>query len=234
MEILHIILVSSGSLVILFLLTKIMGNREMSELSMFDYINSITIGSIAAEMATSLEDDFLKPLTAMIVYAIFIVVISMLTNKSILLHRFINGKALILFENGTFYKKNFSKAKLNIAEFLTVCRDKGFFNISEIQTAIIESNGKISILPKSVNRFVTPQDLNLNPPEEYKEFTIIIDGNVLYDNLKTLNKDIKWLNKELKKQKLNIKNVFLATCDLNYKLNAYTYNNQKSKHDPFI
>ena len=69
MEILHIILTSLGSILALFLLTKLIGNRQMSQMSLFDYINGITIGSIAAEMATSLEDDFLKPLTAMIVYA---------------------------------------------------------------------------------------------------------------------------------------------------------------------
>ena len=70
MELINIVFTSLGSLLVLFLLTKIMGYRQMSQLSMFDYINGITIGSIAAEMATSLEDDFLKPLVAMIIYGI--------------------------------------------------------------------------------------------------------------------------------------------------------------------
>ena len=80
MEIIHIILTSIGSIIVLFIATKIMGNREISELNMFDYINGITIGSIAAEMAISLEDDFVKPLVAMLVYAVFILIVSILTN----------------------------------------------------------------------------------------------------------------------------------------------------------
>lgn len=69
MELLHIAAVSLGSIIVLFILTKILGCRQMSQLSMFDYVNGITIGSIAAEMATSLENDFFKPLSAMIIYA---------------------------------------------------------------------------------------------------------------------------------------------------------------------
>ena len=83
MEIINVVFASIGSLVVLFLLTKIMGYRQMSQLSMFDYINGITIGSIAAEMATSLESDFLKPLVAMIIYGLSAVLISFFTSKSI-------------------------------------------------------------------------------------------------------------------------------------------------------
>ena len=105
MEILHIILTSLGSILALFLLTKLIGNRQMSQMSLFDYINGITIGSIAAEMATSLEDDFLKPLTAMIVYALVAVCISLVTCRSMALRKFFNGKPLVLLEHGKLYKK---------------------------------------------------------------------------------------------------------------------------------
>ena len=97
MDLLNIALTSIGSIIVLFLLTKLIGNRQMSELNMFDYINGITIGSIAAEMATSLEDDFLKPLLAMIIYGVVTVLISILANKNIKLRRFFNGKTLILY-----------------------------------------------------------------------------------------------------------------------------------------
>lgn len=88
MDLLNIALTSIGSIIVLFLLTKLIGNRQMSELNMFDYINGITIGSIAAEMATSLEGDFLKPLLAMIIYGVVTVLISILANKNIKLRRF--------------------------------------------------------------------------------------------------------------------------------------------------
>ena len=81
MELINVAFSSLASLAALFLLTKLMGNRQMSQLTMFDYINGITIGSIAAEMATSLEDDLLKPLTAMVIYSVVVVLISVTSSK---------------------------------------------------------------------------------------------------------------------------------------------------------
>ena len=105
MDLLNIALTSIGSIIVLFLLTKLIGNRQMSELNMFDYINGITIGSIAAEMATSLEGDFLKPLLAMIIYGVVTVLISILANKNIKLRRFFNGKTLILYKSPYRYER---------------------------------------------------------------------------------------------------------------------------------
>ena len=108
-DVLYILATSLGSIIVLFFLTKMMGYKQMSQLSMFDYINGITIGSIAAEFATSLEDDFLKPLTAMIVYAAMAFLISILCNKSIKMRRFFTGEPIILIDDGKIYKDNLSK-----------------------------------------------------------------------------------------------------------------------------
>lgn len=91
MEVIQAIITALGSAAALFTLSKLMGNREMSQLSMFDYINSITIGSIAAEMATCEFTDLLKPFTAMIVFALFNILLSLLTNKSIKIRRLATG-----------------------------------------------------------------------------------------------------------------------------------------------
>ena len=107
MDILKIFFLSLGSLVVLFILTKLMGNREMSQLSIFDYIISITIGSIAAEMSTSLENNFMEPLVAMIVYAGATIIISFITSHSLKLRELLTGKSLILFDNGKLYRENF-------------------------------------------------------------------------------------------------------------------------------
>lgn len=93
-EILKIILLSTGSVIVLFFLTKLMGNREMSQLTMFDYINSITIGSIAAEMATSLESNFIQPLTAMVVYTLLITLTALISSKSMFFRRFVSRQSL--------------------------------------------------------------------------------------------------------------------------------------------
>ena len=122
MNIIKIISLSLGSLVILFLLTKLMGNREISQLTMFDYIVGITIGSIAAEMSTSLENNFVEPVVAMLIYGIVSFSISFFTCKSLNLRRFFTGKAKILLDNGKLYRKNFKSARLDINEFLMECR----------------------------------------------------------------------------------------------------------------
>lgn len=138
-------------MVFLFSLTKLLGNKQMSQLSMFDYINGITIGSIAAEMATSLEDDFLKPMIGMAVYTVAALLISLIASHSVKLRKFLIGRPLILYDDGKLYRDCLKKAKLDLNEFLTECRNNGYFNLSEIQTAIMETNGKISILPAAAS-----------------------------------------------------------------------------------
>ena len=234
MELLHVFLASIGSIVALFILTKLMGNREMSQLSMFDYINGITIGSIAAEMATSLEDDFLKPLLAMVIYALSSIFISIVTSKSLKARKILTGRPLILYENGKIYKKNLKHAKLDISELLTQCRINGYFDLANIQTAILEANGKISFLPVSLQRPATPSDFNLNPTQEKLAVDVILDGNLLKNNLKFTGNDETWLKKELKKKGVSqISDVFLATCDGNNTLNVYLQIEEEKHHDLF-
>lgn len=234
MDFLKIIYLSFGSVIVLFLLTKLMGNKEMSQLSMFDYIVSITIGSIAAEMATALEDDFTEPLIAMVVYAVVTVFISFLNNKFLFCRKILIGKSIILMDNGKLYKKNFKKSKLDLNEFLVQCRTKGFFSLSDIQTAILEPNGKISILPSSLKRPVTPQDLNLNPQKECLTTNVIIDGTVLPENLKSLDLDVDWLYKELNRQGFkDSKNIFLGTCDVDHNLSLYKKISTDNPQDNF-
>ena len=149
MDLLKIVFLSLGSIIVLFILTELMGNREMSQLSMFDYVVSITIGSIAAEMSTSLENNFLEPVIAMIVYGIVATAISYFTCKSIKIRRIVSGRGKILYDNGKLYRKNLIKSKLDLNEFLMQCRINGYFNLADIQTAILEPNGRISFLPVS-------------------------------------------------------------------------------------
>lgn len=222
MDLLKICFSSFVSLISIFVLMKILGNRQMSELSMFDYVNGITVGSIAAEMATSLEGDFLKPLIAMLVYTLLMYLLSLACSKSMKARKLINGQSLLLYQNGKLIEENFKKAKLDINEFLTQCRINGYFNIADLDTAMIETNGHISFIPLSQKRTATPEDLNLSVPQEKPVFNVIIDGKIMYDNLKASGNDKTWLNNNLKKQKYSdISNIFLATCDSNNNLSVY-------------
>ena len=222
MELLKICLSSFISLISLFIFMKILGNRQMSQLSMFDYVNGITIGSIAAEMATSLEDDFITPLVAMLVYTILMYLMSLVCSKSIKARKIINGESYLLYQNGRLIEKNFKKSKLDINEFLTQCRINGYFNLADLDTAILETNGNVSFIPTSTKRPVVPEDLELSPVQEKPVFNVIIDGQIVYDNLKATGNDINWLHQNLKSQKENdISKIFLATCDTNNNLSVY-------------
>lgn len=202
------------SVIALFILTKLMGYRQVSQFSMFDYVNGITIGSIAAEMATDLEGNFLKPLLAMVIYTAFVLILAKLSQKSIKLRRLINGKPITIYKNGTIYNENLKKAKMEVDEFLVECRISGYFDLSQVESAILEPNGKISFLPVTEDRPATPKDLGIKPVQEEIFANVIIDGKILEYNLKHVGKDKNWLEQKLDGQNVkDIKEVFLATCD---------------------
>lgn len=229
-----VIVLSIVSEVFLFFLTKLMGNKEISQLSMFDYIIGITIGSIAAEMATALESDYMEPLVAMVVYAVVAWWISVFSEKSMRARRFVYGDSLILLNNGKLYKENFKTAKLDLNEFLVQCRVNGYFNLSDVQTAILESNGKISFLPKNLNRPTTPADFNMSPEPETLNVNLIIDGKILRENLRNSGHDEMWLQQQIVSQGFEkFEQIFLATLDNQDNLNIYEINDLKNSHDFF-
>ncbi|MCI8514648.1 MAG: DUF421 domain-containing protein [Lachnospiraceae bacterium] len=220
-EVLLIIGTSAASVVALFFLTKLLGYRQISQMTLFDYIIGITLGSIAAEMATDLET-FVQPLTAMVVYALTAWMIAVGTNKSLKARRFLVGKSLILFDKGVLYNENLRLAKIDIQEFLIQCRNSGYFDLNNIQTAVLEPNGKISILPKVESRPATPQDMKLTPQQEMLTANVIVDGQVMAENLKHCGKDEAWLQKQLSAKGItSAKDIFLATCDSQGKCTVY-------------
>lgn len=234
-EIFYIIALSLGSIIAIFILTKLMGYRQMSQMSMFDYVNGITIGSIAAEMATSLEENFMQPLVAMIVYALVAFFLSWLGLKSIRVRKIAEGKPLVLMNNGEIYRDNLRKAKIDVSEFLAQCRVNGYFDVSKLQTAILEGNGKISFLPKVSDRPVTPSDMNLSPQQDYMVANVILDGNIMEKNLQHTGKDEKWLLHQIKGQGADhVEDVLLAICDSDNKVTVFLKDNHKEMKDVLI
>ncbi len=231
MEMFFTVLSSILSLVVLFLLTKMMGNRQMSQMSMFDYIIGISIGSISAEFAT--QSDVTKPFIAMIIYAVAAVCISISTCGSIAARKFFNGKPVIIYENGKLYEKNMKSAKMDMNEFLTQCRVSGYFDLSKLEAAVLETNGQLSFMPLANERPLTPSDLQLKPAREALVINIIIDGNILYDNLKESGNNEKWLQKQLDEQHTKAAEIFLATCDIENTLVLYKYTNEKHEREIF-
>ncbi|MBR1931197.1 MAG: DUF421 domain-containing protein [Lachnospiraceae bacterium] len=221
MDALNIILTTVWSVVTLFIMAKLMGHKQVAELDFFDYITGITIGSIAAEMATDLEEPW-KPFIAMVVYGLIAVGLSVLTDKVARLRKYVDGTPTILMDNGKLYRDNMKKAKIDLSEFMVMCRQQGYFNLNEIQTAVFEYNGRLSILPVSMNRPATPADMNLTPAPEYICTEVIMDGRVLEGNLKKMELDLNWLREQIKAQGYHdVKEIYLGVCDVNRQLSLY-------------
>lgn len=189
-------LTSLFALLILFLMCKLMGNKQISQMSMFDYIIGISIGSIAAEMATELEQPW-YPALAMVVFGLFALLVSVLTSKSLWLRRAMTGRPLLLMDSGVIFRDNLKKARFDLSDFLTLCRVQGYFDVSDLQTCILEENGTVSFLPKSDARPLTPRDASVFPQQEHIRHNVILDGVVLPDTLRALGHDERWLLEQL-------------------------------------
>ena len=199
MKIATVILTSLLSVAALFVITKILGHKQIAQLDFFDYVSGITIGSIGAELATELEEPY-KPLIALVIYGTVSLLLNIATSKLPRARKYINGTPTILLDRDKLYRKNLKKAKLDLSEFMMLCREQGCFDLSEIQSAVYEHNGKLSILLKSANHPVTPSDLNLKTNDTNIGIEVIMDGRIMGENLSRMGKNKKWLNKRIKAQ----------------------------------
>lgn len=221
MEFVYVIVLSLGSILVLFVLTKIMGYRQISEMSFFDYIIGISIGSIAAEMATNVDLEWWKGVLAMTIYGGIGFLLSLVTQKSIRARKFISGQPIVLMENGKIIKKNLNKARLEINDLLTSARGNGYFNLADIDFAIMETTGKISFAPVSGKRQLNPQDFNFTPQKEGLYINVIVDGKIMEEDLKKSGITLNELKRQLKSQGKNPQDIILATVDINKSLTIF-------------
>lgn len=221
MDILYIILLSLFSIAVLFILAKLMGFRQISEMSFFDYIVGITIGSIAAEMATNLELDWWKPVTAMIVYGGLSYIFSVISEKSTKARRMISGTPIILINKGEIDKKALKKARIDLNDLLAHARVSGYFNLADVDYAIMETTGTISFLPTPQKRPLNPKDFNFAPLREGLCVNVIIDGQIMKNDLKYAGITEKDLELMLTQREKKTSDIFLATVDINKQLTIF-------------
>lgn len=215
------------SLVCLFLITKLLGKKQVSQLSLFDYVIGISIGNFAAEIIINLDNNFIYGLVAVVEFGLIAYLISIATMKSIVLRRFFMGTPTVLIDKGKILEKGLKKVHFDINDLLEECRCNGYFDLNEIEYAIMECNGQLSIMPKSGYKPVTVNDMDLKQSIQGLCANVIIDGKVMVNNLKNMNKDIEWLQQQLKVKGYLIGDVLLATLDVNEKLSIYERNLDK-------
>lgn len=209
-------------LVVLFILTKLMGKKQVSQLNNFDYIIGITIGSIAADISLDIEKNLLSGLISLGIYALFSIIISYITMHSIKLRRYIIGVPTILIENNKIIESGLKRSKIDVNALLAESRGAGYFKLEDIEYAVMETNGKISFMPKDSVSPVLKKDISTKIEKSSLVANVIIDSKVLDKNLSDMNKDKKWLDSNLKVLGYNnYDNIMLATLDINDKLKVY-------------
>lgn len=210
------------SIIYLFFVIKVLGKKQITELNIFDYVIGISLGNIAAEMTVNKDITMINGIVAMTVYAIVSLFISYITSKSILARRFIVGFPIVLIENGKISKEQLKKVKIDLNDLLQDARENGYFDLSEIEYAIMEVSGKVSFLPKSKYKPVTLNDMKIKANNKGIVANLVIDGNIMYNNLKAINRDSKWLIERLKKEGYNkIEDILLVLCDNDENLTIY-------------
>ncbi|MEG0639095.1 MAG: DUF421 domain-containing protein [Clostridia bacterium] len=227
-DLFQVIADSVCSLAALFVLTKLLGNRQMSQLTMFDYIIGISIGSIAAEMASHPDGDSWFGLVAMGIYAGIALLMNVLTDKFRRFRLLVMGAPTVLYDRGTLYYNNLKKAKLDLSELMTQCRGAGYFDLAQLQLVLLEVNGKLSFLPNEGGRPLTPADMQMKPKQSRPAIAVIMDGELLKERLKLTGNTEGWLEKQLEAQGFKeVGDILMATVDVDNALAIYEKNEDR-------
>lgn len=215
----------------LLCLTLLMGRKQLSQITFFDYVVGITIGSIAAVIVVDRTVNITDGVIAIIMWAIMPIIVGYIAMKNIRFRMLVDGKPQIVIQNGSILNKNMLREKYNMGDLLMQLRDKGVFDISEVDFAILEPNGKLSVLKKPQYNTITLKDMNI--PAFYKGIMIelIIDGKIIMMNLKSINKDTKWLFDQLKSKNIErLDSVIFAGYQTNGQLYIFLENGSTGIH----
>ena len=212
------------SLIFLFLVIKLLGKKQVSQLNVFDYVIGISLGNLAAEMTINSDISIINGFLAMTIYGSCSLFVSFITNKSIIARRIISGVPVILIENGKISKSQLKKVKLDINDLLQDAREDGIFDISKVEYAIMEVSGKVTFLLKSENEPVTKNDLRLDGSKEGLAANLVMDGNIMENNLKAIGKSKSWLMNKIKEKNMELDNIFLLVYNNDGKITIYEKN----------
>ncbi|WP_075981682.1 DUF421 domain-containing protein [Bacillus massilinigeriensis] len=228
----EIILRSLLYLITLLLMTRIIGKKQLSELSLFEYISGITIGSIAGEVIMGLDGNIFHGVLAIGIFGIATVLVDILTMKSKKMRELIDGNATVLIKDGKILEENLKKEKYTIDELTSLLRQKNVFKLADVEFAVLEPKGDLSVLLKRDKQPLTPKDIQLQVPPEKEPHTIIMDGKIIDEPLTASGKTRKWLNLELTKLGVTLDNVFLAQIDSYGELTIDIYNDKLNVPSP--
>lgn len=219
----NIILRSLTLLAVLFLITKLLGAKQLSQLNIFEYISGIVLGGIVAVITLDTNANLIYGLLAMFIWFIVPFGVEYISLKSKSFRNITQGKSVVFIQDGKIMEDNMKKNGYSTDDLLEKLRDNNIFQFADVEFAVLEPSGSVSVLPKRENRPLTAKDLGLKLAPEKEPQTVMMDGRVLLEPLANLNLNPKWLETELNKQNVSIENVFLAQADTNGQLTVDLY-----------
>lgn len=198
----------------LLIFARLLGKEQISQLTFFDYVLGITIGSIAASLTTDLSSRAWPHWIGLLCWAGLGYLMELISMKWRYAAKYIEGEPTVIIMNGKILESTLKKMKYRVSDVLLLLRNKDIFDVSEVDVAIIEPNGQLSVLKKPENEPLTAKDMNIKKQKKGISTEIIYDGILFEENLRQLKKDKEWLMKELKKKGIHrISDVFLATLN---------------------
>ncbi len=204
------------SFIYLFIISKLLGKKQIAKLEFIDYAVGISLGSIAAEWSTVTDEPFYYYIIAMSIYFVLAFLVAVIGRKATFLKHLLKGRPTTLVYNGKILYKNVKKCKIDVNDLLSMLREKSFFDISDVAYAIFETSGELSVLPKGNLKPVVLENLTQKPKIEEASLSnvMIVDGVISKSGLNEINKDKAWLYKNLKiHSKKELKNILLAIYD---------------------
>ena len=200
------------SFIVLLILARIMGKKQISQLTFFHYATGITIGSIAAEIAAQQETPFVDGIIAMVLWALLTLLMSYIALKSKKARTILDDRPTIVMYEGKIIEEAMKKSRLHLSDLNMMLREQSIFSIKDVQCAILETNGNLSVMKKAGQEPATKKDVNAPAPEpKYIPSEIISDGEIVKKNLSELNLTEEWVYEQLKKQGIGkVEQVFYA------------------------
>ncbi|GGG62390.1 DUF421 domain-containing protein [Paenibacillus radicis (ex Gao et al. 2016)] len=228
---LEISLRTLSSVVILFIITKLLGKRQISQLSLFEYITGITMGNIAAYISLDLDNDWYLGIVSLAVWVGISVAMEFITLKSKSIRDVVDGRGTVLIDKGVLLRKNMRKERITLDEMLEQLRKKDVYRVADVEFAIMEQSGEINVMLKKEHQPLTPDMLGWRLPQTIEPQTVVMDGHAVDRSLEVAGKDRNWLKRELEKQKVKMEEVFLAQIDSQGELAIQTGTESKA-HNP--
>ncbi|MBU5672995.1 DUF421 domain-containing protein [Paenibacillus brevis] len=210
---LEVVVRTLASALVLFILTRLLGKRQISQLSFFEYVTGITIGSITAYLSVDVDNHWSLGLISMGVWFLVSLGIEYLQIKSVKARNWIDSKSTVLIKGGKILEENLKKEKLTNDELLEQLRKKSIFQAAQVEFAVIEPDGEINALLKKEYQPITPSSLGVKVAPEQEPQTVIVDGNIMDEPLATSGYSRQWLHTELEKLGVSLDNVNIAQVD---------------------